>query len=123
MKQARPSRRTVVAAAGGIAAALGAAALGLTLPRWLGRRYAPTPYDDLLGELVDRDQAARLGAVARGELPTFSARAAARELRQRFEQRNLAEVLDADIREGRIAEVGGWLLPDSLAQLCTLAVS
>ena len=49
------------------------------------------------------------------------ARAAARELRQRFERRNLAEVLDADIREGRIAEVGGWLLPDSLAQLCTLA--
>jgi hypothetical protein len=42
-------------------------------------------------------------------------------LRQRFEQRDLAEVLDADIREGRIAEIGGWLLPDSLAQLCTLA--
>jgi hypothetical protein len=120
MKQPRLSRRTVVAG-GGIAAALGATALGLTLPRWLGRRYAPTPYDDLLGELVDRDQAARVGAVARTELPAFSARAAARELRQRFEQRNLAEVLDADIRERRIAEVGGWLLPDSLAQLCTLA--
>lgn len=122
MKQPRPSRRAMVAG-GGIAAALGAAALGLTLPRWFSRRYAPTPYDDLLGELVDREQAARLGAVARAELPAFSARAAARELRQRFEQRNLAEVLDADIREARIAEVGGWLLPDSLAQLCTLAAS
>jgi hypothetical protein len=120
MKQARLSRRTMVAG-GGIAAALGATALGLTLPQWLGRRYAPTPYDDLLATLVDRDQAARLGDVARSALPKFSARAAARELRQRFEQRNLAEVLDADIREGRIAEVGGWLLPDSLAQLCTLA--
>ena len=120
MNQSRLSRRTVVAA-GGIAVALGATALGLTLPQWLGRRYAPTPYDDLLATLVDRDQAARLGDVARSALPAFSARAAARELRQRFERRNLAEVLDADIREGRIAEIGGWLLPDSLAQLCTLA--
>ena len=120
MNQSRLSRRTVVAA-GGIALALGATALGLTLPQWLGRRYAPTPYDDLLATLVDRDQAARLGDVARSALPAFSARAAARELRQRFERRNLAEVLDADIREGRIAEIGGWLLPDSLAQLCTLA--
>jgi len=120
MNQSRLSRRTVVAA-GGIALALGATALGLTLPQWLGRRYAPTPYDDLLATLVDRDQAARLGDVARSALPAFSARAAARELRQRFERRNLAEVLDADIREGRIAEIGGWLLPDSLAQLCALA--
>jgi hypothetical protein len=120
MNQPRLSRRTMVAS-GGIAAALGAAALGLTLPRWLSHRYAPTPYDDLLATLVDREQAARLGAVARASLPSFSARAAARELRHRFEQRDLAEVLDADIREGRIAEIGGWLLPDSLAQLCTLA--
>jgi hypothetical protein len=120
MKQPRLSRRTMVAG-GGIAAALGATALGLTLPRWPGRRYAPTPYDDLLATLVDRDQAARLGIVARAALHSFSARAAARELRQRFEQRDLAEVIDADIREGRIAEIGGWLLPDSLAQLCTLA--
>ena len=51
----------------------------------------------------------------------FNAKAVARELRQRFEQRNLAEVSDADIREGRLAEVNGWVLPESLAQLCTLA--
>lgn len=121
MKTQRVSRRTMVAG-GGIAAALGATALGLTLPRWLGRRYAPTPYDDLLASLVDRDAAAQVGAVARVSLPTFSARAAARELRQRFEQRNLAEVVDADIKQGRMAEVGGWVLPDSLVQLCTLSV-
>ena len=116
----RVSRRTMVAG-GGIAAALFATALGLTLPRWLGGRYAPTPYNDLLASLVDRDAAARIGAVARASLPTFSARAAARELRQRFERRNLAEVIDADIKQGRLAEVDGWVLPDSLAQLCTLA--
>ena len=120
MRARRVSRRTMVAG-GGIAAALGATALGLTLPKWLGRRYGPTPYDDLLAALVDRDAAVQIGTIARASLPTFSARAAARELRQRFEQRNLAEVIDADIKQGRLAEVGGWVLPDSLAQLCTLA--
>ena len=106
---------------GGVAAALGAAALGLTLPRLFGRRYAPTPYDDLLAQLVDRDAAARVGAAVRAAEPNFNTKAAARELRQRFEQRNLAEVIDADIREGRVAEVSGWVLPELLAQLCTLA--
>ena len=106
---------------GGIAAAFGAAALGLTLPRWLRHRYAPTPYDDLLGELVDRDAAARVGRAVRENLSSFNNAKTARELRQRFEQRNLAEVMDADIAEGRIAEAGGWVIPQSLAELCALA--
>ncbi|MGZ5936651.1 MAG: hypothetical protein ACXWLK_04570 [Rhizomicrobium sp.] len=120
MNERRVSRRTMVVG-GGVAAALGAAALGLTLPRLFGRRYAPTPYDDLLAQLVDRDAAARVGAAVRAIEPNFNTKAAARELRQRFEQRNLAEVIDADIREGRVAEVSGWVLPESLAQLCALA--
>ena len=120
MNESRISRRTVVAG-GGVAATLFAVALGLTLPKLFGRRYAPTPYDDLLAQLVDRDEAARVGAVVRIAEPGFNAKAVARELRQRFEQRNLAEVSDADIREGRVAEVNGWVLPESLAQLCTLA--
>ena len=120
MNEPRISRRTMVAG-GGVAAALFAVALGLTLPRWFGRRYAPTPYDDLLAQLVDRDAAVRVGAAVRIAEPDFNAKAAARELRQRFEQRNLAEVSDADIREGRVVEVSGWVLPESLAQLCTLA--
>lgn len=120
MNERRVSRRTMVVG-GGVAAALGAAALGLTLPRLFGRRYAPTPYDDLLAQLVDRDAAARVGAAVRAAEPNFNTKAAARELRQRFEQRNLAEVIDADIREGRVAEVSGWVLPESLAQLCALA--
>ena len=120
MNEPRISRRTVVAG-GGVAATLFAVALGLTLPKLFGRRYAPTPYDDLLAQLVDRDEAARVGAAVRIAEPGFNAKAVARELRQRFEQRNLAEVSDADIREGRLAEVNGWVLPESLAQLCTLA--
>jgi len=63
----------------------------------------------------------RLGTVAHLAEPAFNAKAAARELRQRFERRTLAEVLDADIKERRIAEIGGWVMPDSLAQLCLLA--
>jgi hypothetical protein len=109
-------------AGGGVAAALGAAALGLTLPRWLRRHYAPSPYDDLLQQLVDRDAAARVGQSVRDEVPAFNDKKAARELRQRFEQRNLAEVTDSDIAEGRIAEAGGWVMPESLAELCALAV-
>lgn len=58
MNERRVSRRTMVVG-GGVAAALGAAALGLTLPRLFGRRYAPTPYDDLLAQLVDRDAAGK----------------------------------------------------------------
>lgn len=108
---------------GGVAAALFAAAFGLTLPRLFGRRYAPTPYDDLLAMLVDREQAARLGAVAHTAEPAFNPKAAARELRQRLEQRTLAEVIDADIRERRIAEISGWVMPETLVQLCLLAVA
>ena len=114
------SRRAMVAG-GGVAAALGATALGLTLPRWLRRSYPPTPYDDLLQHLIDRDAAAHVGRALRGSVPDFNTKKTARELRQRFEQRNLVEVMDADTAEGRLAEVGGWIMPQSLAALCGLA--
>lgn len=119
MTDERLSRRTMMLG-GGVAATLFAAAFGLTLPRLFGRRYAPTPYDDLLATLVDREQATRLGAVAYAAEPAFNARAAARELRQRLERRTLAEVIDADIRESRVAEIAGWVVPESLAQMCLL---
>jgi hypothetical protein len=120
MKDTRVSRRTMIVG-GGVVTTLFAAALGLTLPRLFAHRYAPTRYDDLLSKLVARDEAARVGAAVRIAEPNFDTRAAARELRQRFEQRNLAEVSDADIREGRVVEVNGWVMPESLAQLCRLA--
>lgn len=108
---------------GGVAATLFAAAFGLTLPHLFGRRYTPTPYDDLLATLVDREKAERLGAVAHAAEPAFKPKAAARELRQRLERRTLAEVIDADIKEQRVAEIGGWVVPESLAQLCLLAAT
>ncbi len=120
MREQDISRRMVVAG-GGIAAALGATALGLTLPRWLRRHYAPTPYDDLLDRLVDRDAAVRVGQAVRESIHTLDDKKIARELRQRFEERSLPEVMDADTAEGRISEAGGWVMPESLAELCALS--
>lgn len=120
MTDPRISRRTMVAG-GGIAAALFATALGLTLPQWLRHHYAPSQYDDLLDRLVDRDAAARVGEAARESVSSLDSKKIARELRQRFEQRDLADVMDADTAEGRISEVDGWIMPESLAELCALA--
>ena len=89
MSDERISRRTMVLG-GGVAAALGATALGLTLPRLLAHRYAPTPYDDLLQQLTDRDVAIQVGRAVRARLTKFDDKKVARELRQRFERRNLA---------------------------------
>ena len=44
-----------------------------------------------------------------------------RELRQRFERRTLGEVANADLAEGKLMEVKGWVLPESVALLCVLA--
>src|ERR1700722_11449749 len=56
----------------GAAAALvlGAGALGYR--RFLGPWYAPTAYDDLLHQIVDRRPAAELGAVAAKAMPNFN---------------------------------------------------
>jgi hypothetical protein len=74
-----------------------------------------------LDRLVDREAAARVGQAVRDSVATLDDKKIARELRQRFEERALPEVLDADTAEGRIAEAGGWVMPMSLAELCALA--
>jgi hypothetical protein len=108
-------RRTMIA---GVAAAGVAVAAGLY--RFTGlfaKHYAPTPYDDLLGQLVDRDQAARLGAKVAGgaKAPALAAR-----LRPSLTG-GLARAVLADIQAGRVQEVDGWMLPDSVALLSALA--
>jgi hypothetical protein len=108
-------RRTMIA---GVATAGVAVAAGLY--RFTGlfaKHYAPTPYDDLLGQLVDRDQAARLGAKVAGG--TKAAALAAR-LRGALTG-GLAAAAFADAQAGRVQEVDGWLLPDSVALLSALA--
>ena len=113
--------RRAVAIGGGIAAALGIAALGVTVPRLLGRRYRQSPYDDLFAQLVDRDEAVKVGRAMLDGGFRIDARTVGRDLRQRFERRNLDEVTDSDLAQGKLLEAQGWVLPESLALLCALA--
>ncbi|HEV2653024.1 MAG TPA: hypothetical protein VGU69_17310 [Rhizomicrobium sp.] len=120
MSERRMSRRAV-AIGGGVAVAIGLTALGLEAPRLLERAYRKTPYDDLLGLLTDRDTAARLGRAAR--TPGFDAKTVAHDLREQLAHQSLGQVVDADIAKSRLAEVKGWVLPESLANLSTLAAT
>lgn len=124
MSEKGPSRRAVTIG-GGVAAALGLAALGITVPRLFGRHYRRTPYDDLLALLVDRDAAARVGRAAIEPGGRFAQqpdpRGLSNALRQRMERRTLAEVTNSDLAEGRMVEVKGWLLPETLVMLSVLA--
>ncbi|MDB5735105.1 MAG: hypothetical protein JWP16_2577 [Alphaproteobacteria bacterium] len=102
----------------GVAAVGAAAAAGLYRFTDLFRRhYAPTPYDDLLGQLVDREQAARLGAKVAGGA---NAGALAARLRAALTG-GLTAAAIADAGAGRVQDVDGWLLPDSVALLSALA--
>ena len=82
------------------------------------KHYAPTPYDDLLARLTDREQAAKLGAQLKGsfDLASQSAR-----LRDTFGKQDLATAASADIAAGRLVEVEGWVLPETVALLSALA--
>jgi hypothetical protein len=109
-------RRSLLA---GVAAVGAAVAAGLyRFTDLFVKHYAPTPYDDLLARLVDREQAARLGAkvAAAPDAKTLAAR-----LRARLGPKDLAATAGADVAAGRVAEVDGWVLPESVALLSALA--
>ena len=110
-------RDTIIAAGGGIAV-IGA---GLTGRLLLRKRHGPTPYDDLLGLLDDRDADAQIGETVLAEVEDFDPKTMADELRARIGKRSLAAVLEDDIAVGRVVEAGGWVLPESLGLLCALA--
>ncbi|HJW42279.1 MAG TPA: hypothetical protein VJ476_13775 [Rhizomicrobium sp.] len=128
MSDRGPSRRAVTIG-GGIAAALGIAALGITVPRLFGRHYRRTPYDDLLSLLIDREAAKRVGQAAIETAAAHSFEGVlrpdpaglAKALRQRMERRTLAEVTNSDLAQGSLLEVKGWVLPETLVMLSVLA--
>ncbi|MGH6888166.1 MAG: hypothetical protein ACREHF_03050 [Rhizomicrobium sp.] len=111
----RPLLKGLLAAAGLFAAA----AVAFEVPRLLAHHYPPTPFDDLFALLPDRDIAARVGAAAVVNPHTPSA-ALARTLRERIGGHSLGTILDADLAEARLSEVRGWVLPETLVQLCVL---
>jgi hypothetical protein len=82
------------------------------------RHYPPTPYDDLLDRLTDREQAIRLGARLDGD---FDVTHQAAQLRAGLDGHDLGAVVSADIGAGRLVEIAGWVVPESLAMLAALA--
>jgi hypothetical protein len=118
MKTVKITRRNALLAGGGAAAILAAGLGGRFLLR---KRHAPSPYDDLLSLLDDRDADAQIGETVLAEVEEFEPKAMADELRTRLGGRPLAAVLVEDTVQNRVVEAGGWVLPETLGLLCALA--
>ena len=117
----RIARRPLLA---GLLASAGIAVVGLAVieaPHLLRPRYAPTPFDDLLAQLSDREAAIRLGAAYLSAQHSFNVQTTARSLRQRLSGTSFAAALDADLARGSLVEAHGWILPETLVFLCALA--
>ncbi|MGD0866182.1 MAG: hypothetical protein ABSA49_11570 [Rhizomicrobium sp.] len=113
------SRRPVLA---GILGVLGIAVVGgIAYEASPRRRYKPSPFDDLLSKLSDRENASRVGAeVVRGT-PGFNADRTKRSLRAKLADATLGDAISADLARDRLVEVRGWVLPETFASLCALA--
>ena len=112
------TRRNVVIGAGGVAVVAAAGVGGRYLLR---KRYAPSPYDDLLALLDDRDGDAQLGEAVLPSFDDFDAKTVAQDVRGRLAHSTLADVSVADASDGRVLEANGWVIPETLGLLCALA--
>ena len=123
--------RRAVTIGGSIAAALGIAALGVSVPRWLAKNYAKSRYDDLFALLMDRESAVKVGHAAIETMETNGGpnhyppdyAGLANDLRHRLSRRTLADVTASDLAEDKLLEVQGWVLPQTLVLLSVLAAS
>lgn len=108
-------RRTLIAGTGVAGAAVLAGLYRFT--DLVVKHYPPTPYDDVLNQIVDREEAIRLGAHATGlgDAPTLAAR-----LRARLGG-GVRAAVEADLAAARLVEVGGWLVPETVALMAALA--
>ena len=112
------TRRNILIGAGGIVVL---AAAGFEGRRLFRKRYAPSPYDDLLALLDDRDADAQIGEAVLADIDDFDANLVADEVREGIAKRPLVQVMIEDISEGRLLEAGGWVMPETLGFLCALA--
>ena len=100
-----------------LAAAGGAAAWRFHL---FGRYYPPTPYDDLLHQIADREPAIVFGRAALKTMANANAASLAAALRG---QGGLAALAASDPLKGHVAEVSGWVVPESVARYAALAAA
>jgi hypothetical protein len=115
------TRRSVLT---GILALAGVAAIGGGIYEFLlnkARHYPRTAYDDLLYKLPDRESAKALGTQILATDTTFDPERTAAALRATLKDKELASALQSDIHSNAIVELRGWVLPQTLADLCALA--
>ena len=117
------ARRSFLAGFTGVVVLAGITALEAPkfFPGLFARRYPPTPFDDLFALLPDRENAVRLGAVLTGGRAQGDAQKFAAQLRKKIGGHSLARAIADDLARNRLTEAQGWLLPESLVELCTLA--
>ncbi len=112
------SRRSLTI--GGIAAGAAAVVAGVVYeaPK-LFRRRLHGEYADLVGKLNDPDKAAIVGRV----MPDHGSltKEELSELKTALAKTSLADVATADAKNDQLTEANGWVLPATLATLCTLA--
>jgi hypothetical protein len=85
--------------------------------RLFAKHYPPTPYDDLLDQITDREPAVIFGRASRKSLPG----AAQLAMQLRRDRRTLSERAAAEPGEAQITEVAGWIVPQSVAFYAALA--
>jgi hypothetical protein len=112
-------RRGVILGAVGVLA--GGLALGWR--RLFARHYPPTPYDDVLKRVTDREWASRFGAAVLKTMPGFSAATSAARLRTMLGTGSLKDAATRDAADGRVLEIAGWIVPESGALIAGLAAS
>lgn len=112
------SRRKTLMIGGGAVAVLGGGIAGRFLLR---KRYAPSPYDDLLVQLDDRDAAAQIGETVLAGIEDIEPAALAKRVREHVTGRRLTAVMVEDAKEAKLVEAGGWVLPETLGFICALA--
>jgi hypothetical protein len=113
-------RRTLLMGSGAALLAAGGTVWMLRPPR---RHYPPTPYDDILSRLDDREWAAKFGVSALAAMPDFTPNNGAARLRPLLNKGSLQQVALRDAEAGRLMDVHGWLVPESIALMAALAKS
>lgn len=110
------TRRNILIGAGGAVVVAGGV---FEASRLLSDR--PTPFDDLLNRLDDREESIEIGSSVLAETEEFDAKTVAATLRARHGQSTLAQEAIEDSAADRLLEAGGWVLPETVALLCALA--